>query len=1462
MVVLRRSSRRGVTRAPSSARRASAPENTAPSSPVAPIAAVSPPIADLPIDSIHSPYHLTNGDNSGLSIISESLDGTNYENWSIAMNKLAFIDGSIERPSESHQHFRIWSRCNSMVKSWILNTVSKQIYKSILRFNDAVEIWNDLSTRFHITNIPRSYHLSQQIWSLQQGSMDLATYHTTLKTLWDELDGANCVSTCRTCDCCKATATQLNHAKVIKFLAGLNESYSVIRSQIIMKKHIPELSEIYNLLDQDFNQRTISPITNTTSFQISASSPPLLNATQASVPGKQNRLVCTHCGYNGHTVDTCYKIHGYPVGFKHKTRQQADKTSKQSNHPKPVVAQVEFVDSVTNVVNNLTKDQIEGVIAYFNSQLKPQPAQVNYMASSSGGTITALPGMAFSSSTLCFVGMLRATSNALSTQTWIIDSGATHHVAHNKDLFFDFSASISTSVTLPTGLGVQIAGIGSIRLSDSLTLKNVLYLPDFRLNLLSVSQLTKDLGFRVIFDPATCMIHDPTRGLMIGKGEQICNLYVLDTVNMVVSSLLQQPFASCSSVVVDVALWHKRLGHPSMSKTDSIIDVLGFKQLNKEPFHCSICPLAKQKRLPFQSKNNMSQQAFDLLHIDTWGPFSISTAEGYRYFLTIVDDHTRVTWIYLMHTKDEVLTVFPDFIQMIETQYQGVIKAVRSDNAPELKFVNLFKKKGIVSFHSCPETPEQNSVVERKHQHILNVARALMFQSNVPKEFWGDCVLTAVFIINRLPTPFLNDRSPYELLTSKKADYNSLKVFGCLAYFSTSTKNRNKFQPRAKPCLFLGYPAGYKGYKLLDLESNNVHISRNVVFHESIFPCAKNTTETYEDIFSSSLETDTSDPIVEVTDDISSSSDSPSTPSIGPDSATFVSKDEGKRISKLPAHLKDYYCIVAECDTEIPYPLSAYMSFESLSEDYKAYICAVAHYPEPTSFTQAKKFDEWLTAMNEELIALESTDTWSICSLPPGKHAIGCRWVYKIKINPDGTIERYKARLVAKGYTQKEGEDFADTFSPVAKMTTVKTLLAVSAAKNWSLTQLDISNAFLNGDLDEEIYMTLPPGYTPKNGETLPPNAVCKLQKSLYGLKQASRQWFLKLSGTLLQLGFTKSNSDHSLFIRNVHGIYTAVLVYVDDIIIASNNDEDVTQLKIDLNDAFKLRDLGILKYFLGLEIARSTKGISVCQRKYTLGLLEDTGLLACKLSPIPMDPHVKLCLDSKEPLLDDQAAYRRLVGRMMYLTITRPDITFAVNKLCQFTSTPKASHLQAAMRVLRYLKGSIGLGLFYSAESTLVLQAFTDADWASCLDSRRSTSGYCMFLGNALISWKSKKQQTVSHSSAESEYRAMEFGSREVVWLRNLLAELQSEQHGPVAFFCDSTAAIHIATNSVFHERTKHIELDCHQVRERVVRGFIKLLHVRTTNQLADIFTKALFSPLFYSLVGKMALKSIYLPF
>jgi hypothetical protein len=286
-------------------------------------------------------------------------------------------------------------------------------------------------------------------------------------------------------------------------------------------------------------------------------------------------------------------------------------------------------------------------------------------------------------------------------------------------------------------------------------------------------------------------------------------------------------------------------------------------------------------------------------------------------------------------------------------------------------------------------------------------------------------------------------------------------------------------------------------------------------------------------------------------------------------------------------------------------------------------------------------------------------------------------------LKSDGTLERYKARLVAKGYNQCEGLDYYDTFSPVAKLTTVRTLLAVAAVKHWHLHQLDVNNAFLYGDLAEEVYMTLPPGFA-KTRES----KVCRLHKSLYGLKQSSRQWFAKFSSALLEFGFVQSKANYTLFTRSLPDSFIAILVYVDDIVVASDNSAVVSIFIHMLNDRFQLKDLGQLKYFLGLEIARSELGISVCQRKYALDILETTGLLASKLAKVPMDPNVKFSKDSGQ-LLADPTSYRHLVGRLLYLTLSRPDISFAVQVLSQFMDKPRAPHLDAATQVLRYIKTS-----------------------------------------------------------------------------------------------------------------------------------------------------------------------------
>lgn len=633
----------------------------------------------------------------------------------------------------------------------------------------------------------------------------------------------------------------------------------------------------------------------------------------------------------------------------------------------------------------------------------------------------------------------------------------------------------------------------------------------------------------------------------------------------------------------------------------------------------------------------------------------------------------------------------------------------------------------------------------------------------------------------------------------------------------------------------------------------------------------------FSDDYSSPIPVSSSDPTPSSTSE-DSLSDLPSNSSISSPIDSFIPSTSSiptettrrsTRIKRQPSYLQDYHCTLAKSnhsnlmtfpDTGSAnsgklYPLSSSLSYSNLSPSHRAFTLAVSQHIEPKFFHQAVKSPEWREAMQAEILALETNNTWLLTDLPPGKKPIGCKWVYKCKFKADGTLERYKARLVAKGFTQKEGIDYFDTFSPVAKLTTVRCLLALAAINSWDLHQLDVNNAFLHGELDEEVFMQLPPGFSTPNDKR-----VCKLQKSLYGLKQASRQWFNKFSTTLISYGFTQSKSDYSLFIKSDAHCFIALLVYVDDIVIASNSPSDVTSLKSWLDAQFKLKDLGSLKFFLGLEVARTTKGISLCQRKYALEILDDMGLLAAKPAKTPMDSNLRLN-SSDGDLLEDPRSYRRLVGRLLYLTITRPDISFAVHSLSQFLSQPHQSHHAAALKVLRSVKNSPGQGIFLSSSSSIHLKAFCDSDWASCPDTRRSVTGFTVFLGDSLISWKSKKQVTVNRSSAEAEYRSMAATCCELKWLTALLTDLCVSFTQPALLFCDNQSALHIAANPVFHERTKHIDIDCHLVREMVHEGLIKTLHVTSDHQLADLLTKPLSFDKFFGLVSKLGLLDIHYP-
>lgn len=505
------------------------------------------------------------------------------------------------------------------------------------------------------------------------------------------------------------------------------------------------------------------------------------------------------------------------------------------------------------------------------------------------------------------------------------------------------------------------------------------------------------------------------------------------------------------------------------------------------------------------------------------------------------------------------------------------------------------------------------------------------------------------------------------------------------------------------------------------------------------------------------------------------------------------------------------------------HPLAHYISYKNFSANHLAFLSAIDSHDEPKNFQQASQDVRWQDAMKKEIRALQQNGTWTLEELPEGKKAIDSKWVYKIKYKPNGDVERYKARLVAKGFTQQEGVDYHDTFAPVAKLATMRTLLTLAVKRDWIIHQLDVNNAFLHGDLEEEVYMKIPQGFTSEK-ET----RVCRLRKSIYGLKQASRNWYHKFTKALVEIGYTQSIADPSLFIYKIDIVHVAALIYVDDVIIVGNNMSKIQATKTELNRRFTIKDLGSLKYFLGIEVVRTKDGIVLSQRKYTLDILRDMGLEGCKPSAFPMEQGLKLDKSDAEERVD-AGQYRRLIGRLLYLQATRPDITYSVNLLSQFVADPRQPHLDAALRVVRYLKTTLGQGILLPKEGGTQLITYCDSDWIGFPFTRRSRTGYLLILGGAPVSWKSKKQSIISRSSAEAEYRAMATTVSEVLWFRWLLTELDAPQDGPTIVLCDNNAARHITNNPVFHERTKHVEMDCYFVRERVESKEISPTYIKS---------------------------------
>ncbi|KAJ9542144.1 hypothetical protein OSB04_028650 [Centaurea solstitialis] len=955
---------------------------------------------------------------------------------------------------------------------------------------------------------------------------------------------------------------------------------------------------------------------------------------------------------------------------------------------------------------------------------------------------------------------------------WYVDSGATDHMISSSSSVTQAAPySGPNQVSFGNGQVLPISLIGQSSVNNTIRLRDVLVIPKITKNLLSVSKLTFDNN-----------LDDRTTRKVLAQGRCERGLYVLSTSPRAL-------FASTKSKLkASFELWHSRLGHVSL---DTIVLLnkqgrLSVTSLLPNPVVCSPCQKAKAHRLPFVLNEKCSLNILDLVHCDLWRPSPECSVDGYRYYVAF----------------------------FVQTQFSRKVKVFQTNGGTEFlnhHVRNLLDDNGTFHRVSCPYTPQQNARVERKHRHIVETGLAMLFHAHVPPAYWVHAFSSAIYLINRLLTSVLKNKSPFELVYNRAPTYDHLRPFGCRVYPYLSDYAEHKLSPRSLPCIFLRYCSRYKGYQCLDPMTSRIYITDMPSLMNNFVAGSVRSVG----FVTGSVRSGSSSPLPTcgLCDDSSCSPAEPTGVSLDTIDRTVppVTSDQPEHSTLEPSVASSVPAIPMPASPAIPLtpatpagasdsiPLSSghpmitrakagvfkpkHRADLAHTSAHGLYLALFAS-TDPKGYKSAAKHPHWITAMHREMEALHRNNTWTLVSRPEHHNVVGSRWLFRTKYRADGSIERHKARLVAQGFSQLPGLDYSNTFSPVVKASTVRIVLSLAVLNNWKLRQLDVNNAFLNGEVSELVYMEQPPGF----------------QDAAFP-HHAPRAWFHRLSTFLIGSGFVCSKADPSLFY---------LLVYVDDLILTGNHDEVIQYFITKLHDAFAVKDLGRLNFFLGLEAIYTDTGLFLSQSKYAHDILQWANLLNAKPATTPLASNAAFVTSGD--IYDNPTHYRSLVGAIQYLTITRPDISYAVNQVSQFLQAPTHSHYQSVKRILCYVKGTLSFGLTFSRHQSTALLGYSDADWARCLETRRSTYGYSIFLGGNLVSWSAKKQPTLHALPPDRP-----------------------------TLLCDNKSALFLTQNPVSHKRTKHIELDYHFIRELVSSGKLHTRFVPTKLQVADIFTKSL---------------------
>jgi transposase InsO family protein len=1058
---------------------------------------------------------------------------------------------------------------------------------------------------------------------------------------------------------------------------------------------------------------------------------------------------------------------------------------------------------------------------------------------------------------------------------WNADTGATSHMTPHRHWLRNYSPK-RVPIKLADNTVVYSAGVGSVVFHPTLEGKrgravefsNVLHVPQLRNNLLAVLYLTRRSSFDVHIN-ATHMSFSRSNGppLFVAPINEH-NAAFLDGVTEAITE-----YASpATTVPLDLALWHRRLAHHNLTDVKALIErklVTGMQldvKTAPDPL-CEPCLAGKMHANPFPSSSSHASRPLELVHSDVHAvPYP--TFSGYRYWVTFIDDYSRYRFVLPIRAKSDVFDAFKQFKAFAENQTERRIKTLRDDKGGEymsnamLAFTN---ECGIERQHTVRARPQQNGVAERANRVLSERITAMLQESGLAMAFWGEALAALVHVWNRCPTAALDSVTPYELWNGRKPDVSHLRVWGCTAYVHIQRDKRPALRPHYEKCVFIGYPEGYKGWKFYNPTTKRTVISERADFDERLA--------------NSQPTVNASNPPYAPPDLPGNVDDEPvAAPEVPPPQGELLDEDDDEPAPLEPA------AVAAPAPPVTPPPrprspigigarlpvrnrqkprdwwkLSPAQLVDNADDSddddedadaAQAEECFAASSAHPRSLADAMHrpdASEWKAAALLELDAHKTNGTWILVPRPRNRPVIGSRWIFTQKYHADGSFERYKGRLVAQGFSQRPGFEYLEVFAPTVRLPTLRIILALAALHDLHLWSVDVSNAYLNGDMDCDVYMEQPEGFAVGN----PKDIVCLLKKSLYGTKQGGNRWNRKMRTTLESMGFKQTYSDAAVYIFVRGDVRIILPVFVDDMTFASTSLPAIKQAIADLSTHFKLRDLGPTTELLAIKIDRNrTKhSLTISQPQYCAEMLSRYGMGDSKPVSTPMTPG--LCLSREQsPRTADERAFMRSVdyggaiGSLQYLSCTtRPDIAYTVGQLASFTSDPGVAHWHAIKHLLRYIKGTMDYAITYAPDPSMsqLFTTYSDANHGGCKDTGRSTGAYIVKIGSGVVSWQSKRQSIVALSTTEAEYMAACEAGKEIVWMRKMLQELGFPMPTSSVLYMDNQSAIQVAKHPEHHGRMKQLDLSWFWLRDVVDQGTISPTYVPTGDMTADLLTKAL---------------------